>query len=106
MKIRLLQDENEIALACRWAVETIRAIQAYVQFFGVALEFVTSQAVDLQPLRIIQTFLPGKDDKPMIAGETRWPAFPNLPLLNVHRSGFCLTLPIADSNATLSLSGP
>jgi hypothetical protein len=42
----------------------------------------------------------------MIARETRWPAFPNLPLLNVHRSGFCLTLPIADSNATLSLSRP
>jgi hypothetical protein len=106
MEVRLLQDENEIALAHRWAVETIRAIESDVQFFGVALEFVTSQTVDLQPLRIIQPFLPGKDDKPMIARETRRTAFPNLPLLNVHRSGFCLTLPIADSSATRSLSGP
>ena len=106
MKVCLVQDENEIALAHRWAVETIRAVETDVQLFWVALEFVTGQAVDLQPWRIIQALLPGKDDKPMIARETRWPAFPNLPLLNVHRSGFCLTLPIADSNATLSLSGP
>jgi hypothetical protein len=42
----------------------------------------------------------------MIAPETRWPALPNLPLVKIHRSGFCLTLLIADSNATLSLSGP
>ncbi len=106
MKVRLVQDENEIALAHSGAIETIRAIQADVQFFGVALELVTSQAVDLQSLRIIQPFLPGKDDEPMIAGETRWPAFPNLPLLNAHRPGFCLTLPMADSNATRSLSWP
>jgi hypothetical protein len=42
----------------------------------------------------------------MIARKARRTAFPNLPLVNVHRSGFCLTLPMADSNAILSLSGP
>jgi hypothetical protein len=42
----------------------------------------------------------------MVTRETRRAAFPNLPLKKFHRSGFCLTLPIADSNAALSLSGP
>jgi hypothetical protein len=42
----------------------------------------------------------------MIAREARRPAFPNLPLLQVHRSGFCLTLLMADSSATRALSGP
>ena len=58
METRLVQDEYEIALEHRWAIEAIRAIQADVQFFGVALELVAGQAVDLQPLRIIQAFLP------------------------------------------------
>jgi len=106
MEIRLVQDENEIALARRRAVEAIRSVEADVQLFWVALELVTGQAVDLQALRIIQPFLAGKDDKPMIAGKARWPAFPNLPLMKVHRSGFCLTLLMADSSATRSLSGP
>jgi hypothetical protein len=42
----------------------------------------------------------------MIAREARRPAFPNLPLLQVHRSGFCLIRLMADSRATRSLSGP
>jgi hypothetical protein len=59
MEGRLFQNENEIALAHRRAVESIRPIQTDVQPFGIALEFVTGQAVDLQPMRIIQPFLSG-----------------------------------------------
>jgi len=88
MEGRLVQDENEIALAHRSAVETIRTVQANVQLFGIALGLVASQTVDLQPMLIIQSFLAGKDDKPMIASEARGTAFPNLPLMEVHRSGF------------------
>ena len=106
MEIRLVQDENEIALAHRGSVESIGAIQADIHFLWVALELVTRQAVYLQPLRMIQAFLPRKDDKPMITRKTEGPTFPNLPLMNFHRSGFCPTLPIADSKASLSLSGP
>ena len=42
----------------------------------------------------------------MIVREAHWPAFPNLPLVKIHRSGFCFTLLIEDSNAILSLSRP
>jgi len=106
MEARLVQDEYEIALAYRWAVKSIRAIQTDIEFFGVALQLVTGQAVDLQAMRMIQPFLGGEEDEPMIAREARRPAFPNLPLLQVHRSGFCLTLLMADSSATRALSGP
>lgn len=106
MEVRLVQDKNEIALAHRRTVEAIRAIEARIQFFGFTLELVTGQAVDLQPVRVIQAFLAGKNDKPMIAHEARRPAFPNLPLVEVHRSGCCLTLLMADSRATRRLSEP
>lgn len=106
MEVRFVQDENEIALADCWTIETISPIETDVHFLGLTLKLVTGQTVNLQPTRMIQTFLPGKDDKPMVAGETRRPTFPNFPLVNVHRSGSCLILLIADSNATLSLSGP
>jgi hypothetical protein len=46
MEARLVQDEYEIALAYRWAVKSIRAIQTDIEFFGVALQLVTGQAVD------------------------------------------------------------
>lgn len=106
MEACLIQHKYEIALACRWAVESIRAIQADVQFLGIALQLVTGQAVDLHSVRIIQPFLAGEDYEPMIAREARRPTFPNLPLMQVHRSGFCRTLLMADSSATRSLSGP
>jgi hypothetical protein len=106
MKVFLVQDKNEIALARRRTIEPIRAVEADVHFLGIALELVTGQAVNLQSLGLVQAFLPGKNDKPMVARKARRPALPNLPLVYVHRSGFCTTLPIADSNAALSLSGP
>src|ERR1035438_3101427 len=106
MKALLVQDKYEIALAHRGAVKSIRAIEPDIQFLGVALQLVTGQTVDLQALRIIQPFLAGEEDEPMIARKARRPAFPNLPLLQVHRSGFCLTLLMADSSAAPPLSGP
>ena len=106
MESSFVQDKNEIALAYRWAVKSIRAIQPDVQSLGVALELVTSQAVDLQSLWIVQPLLAGDDYKPMIPREAQWAAFPNLPLLEVHRSGCCRTLLMADSRATRSSSGP
>lgn len=58
MKVRLVKHKNKIALTRRWAIETIGSVEADIHFFGVALELVAGQAVDLQPLRMIQTFLP------------------------------------------------
>src|SRR5713101_5663754 len=106
MELPSIHRENEVALADGGAVEPIGAIEAHVQLLWVALELVAGQAVHLQPLRMVQTFLARKDDKPMIALESGRAAFPNLPLANVHRSGFCLILLIADSTATRSWSGP
>jgi hypothetical protein len=106
MEVCLVQDENEIALAYCRSVEAICPVQPDVRPFGFTLKLVTSQPVDLQSLRIIESFLAGKYNKPMIAREARWPAFPYLPLMEIHRSGFCRTLLMADSSATRSLSGP
>ena len=66
MQTLLLQDKDEIALAHCWAVKSIRAIQADIQFFGVTLQLVTGQAVDLQALWIIQPFLAGEEDEPIV----------------------------------------
>src|SRR5713101_653606 len=106
MELPSIQRENEITLADGGAVEAVGAIEAHVQLLRVALELVTGQAVHLQALRMVQTFLARKDDKPVLALESGRAAFPNLPLANVHRSGFCLILLIADSSATRPWSGP
>jgi|HubBroStandDraft_2_1064218.scaffolds.fasta_scaffold3509334_1 hypothetical protein len=53
MEIRLVQDENEIALADRGTVEAIGAVQADIHFLWVALELVAGQTVDLQSLRMV-----------------------------------------------------
>src|SRR5260370_40013422 len=106
MELPSVERENESTLADGGVVERIGAIEAYVQLFRDAWELVTGQAVRLQPLRMVQTFLPGKDDKPVLALESGRAAFPNLPLANVHPSGFCLILLIADSSATRSWSAP
>jgi hypothetical protein len=57
MKMGLVKCKNEVALAHGWTIETIGAVEADVHCFRVALKFVTGQAVDLQALRVIQTFL-------------------------------------------------
>ncbi len=106
MEIRFIQGEDEIALASGRPVKTIGAVQSDIQLIWIALELVAGQTIYLQPVRIIQSFLAGEDDKPMIASEARGTAFPDFPLMEVHRSGLCRTLLIAASSATRSLSGP
>jgi len=53
MQRYFIEDEDKIALADSRSVKTVRAVQADVQLFGVALELVASQAVDLQSVRVI-----------------------------------------------------
>ena len=51
MKVRLVQNENEVALANCWSVETICAIQADVQlFWGEPLEGVRERIERLKAL--------------------------------------------------------
>jgi hypothetical protein len=106
MKARFVEDKNEIALAHGRTIESIGAIETHIQFFGIALKFVARQAIDMEPAGIVKAFLARKHDKPMITREARRPAFPNLPLMKAHRSGRCLTLAMADSRRTRSLSVP
>lgn len=106
MEVRLVNDEDEVALADRGTVEAVRAIEADVQFLRVALELITGQSIDLRPARIVQSLLSGHQDEPMVARKARRTGFPNLPLLQLHRSGSCGTLLMDDSRASRSSSKP
>ena len=87
MEAVLVQNKNKIALAHRRTIKTISPVKSNIQLFGITLELVTGQSINLHPLRIIQPLLARKQNEPMITRETDRPTFPNLPLVQIHRSG-------------------
>ena len=86
-----------IARADSGCAEPIRAIQAHVRFFGVTAQCITSPAVHGDAVRV-QPLLTGHDDKPMRFAEAGWCRFPDFPLVNFNRSGFCWTFSMAFSS--------
>src|SRR5436190_4788468 len=98
-----IQKVNQVALAHSRRVKSICTIQTNIRFQRLAAQRETCHSIDLRVSWAVQTFLSADDDKPMILLKTFWPRFPDVPLMNFHRSGACFVLAIALSNPMRSV---
>src|SRR4051812_16017146 len=88
MEAGFVEEIDEITLTNRGSFKTFCVVQSNISRERIAAQGETYKPIYLLMANAVETLLRRNDYEPVICFKSGWLTFQNIPLTNVHRSGF------------------